>query len=191
MFSQAVRSKSDVIACGITPIDRRTPFGSRSTSKPFTRAWPELGTTSVVSIRISVDFPAPFGPSKPNTSPCFTLKFILSTAQNEPKYLLRFSISTSSTGSISGQVDRHVCRHADREAAVAVVAAHPDLERLDVALRAAHVALRRVVRVDAAEEDFAVADATRRACGPALCRRRGSSRRTSPRRRRESRGRRG
>src|SRR6476646_2806741 len=157
MFSQAVRSRSEVRACGITPIDLRTPFGSCTTSKPFTRAWPEVGVTSVVSMRISVDLPAPFGPSKPNTSPCFTLKFILSTAQNEPKYLLRSSISTSSARSISVQLHRNVRGHADREAAVAVVATHADLERLDVALRAAHVALRRVVRVDAAAEDFAVA----------------------------------
>src|SRR6516225_4972053 len=135
MFSHAVRSRSDVIACGITPIDWRTPFWSRTTSNPFTRAWPELGGTSVVSIRISVDLPAPFGPSKPNTSPCFTLKFILSTAQNEPKYLLRSSISTSSVRSISVQLDRDVGRHADGERPVAVVAAHADLERLDVALR--------------------------------------------------------
>src|SRR5215471_10000922 len=162
MFSQAVRSRSEVIACGITPIDLRTPLGSLTTSKPLTRAWPELGVTSVVSIRINVDLPAPFGPSRPNTSPCLTLKFILSTAQNEPKYLLRSSISTSNTRRPSVQIGRDVRRHADREAAVAVVAAHADLERLDVALRAAHVALRRVVRVDAAKEDLAVAHAARR-----------------------------
>src|SRR5215831_6772631 len=161
MFSQAVRSRSEVIACGITPIDLRTPLGSFTTSKPFTRACPELGGTSVVSIWISVDLPAPFGPSKPNTSPCFTLKFILSTAQNEPKYLLRSSISTSSARSISSQLNRDVGRHADGEAAVAVVAAHADLERLDVALRAAHVALRRVIGVYAAEEHLAVAHAAR------------------------------
>ncbi len=38
-------------------------------SKPLTRAMPEVGGTSVVSIRISVDLPAPFGPSRPKTSP--------------------------------------------------------------------------------------------------------------------------
>src|SRR5262249_34263361 len=130
--------------------------------KPFTRAWPELGGTSVVSMRISVDLPAPFGPSRPNTSPCFTLKFILSTAQNEPKYLLRSSISTSSKRSISAHLHRDLRRHAAGERAVGVVAARGDLECFDVAFRAAHGALRRVVRVDAAEEGFAVAHPARR-----------------------------
>src|SRR5580704_9346415 len=48
---------------------------------------------------------------------------------------------------------QHRCGHADRKAAVAVVDAQADLERLDVALGAAHVALRGKARVDAAIED--------------------------------------
>ena len=43
-------------------------------SKPLTRAVPEVGGTSVVNMRMSVDLPAPFGPSSPNTSPCSTVK---------------------------------------------------------------------------------------------------------------------
>ncbi len=68
MFSTALRSWSDVIACGITPIDWRTSFAWRTISNPFTRAVPELGGTSVVNMRIRVDLPAPFGPSSPNAT---------------------------------------------------------------------------------------------------------------------------
>ena len=39
-------------------------------SKPLTRAVPEVGGTSVVNMRMSVDLPAPFGPSRPKISPC-------------------------------------------------------------------------------------------------------------------------
>ena len=36
-----------------------------TTSKPATRALPEVGGSRVVSISTVVDFPAPFGPRKP------------------------------------------------------------------------------------------------------------------------------
>jgi len=38
-------------------------------SNPPTRAWPEVGLSSVDSIRMSVVLPEPFGPSKPTTAP--------------------------------------------------------------------------------------------------------------------------
>jgi hypothetical protein len=36
------------------------------------------------------DFPAPFGPSRPNDSPCFTEKFIPFTAVKSLNLLTRF-----------------------------------------------------------------------------------------------------
>ena len=42
------------------------------TSKPFTSAVPAVGGSSVVSMRMSVDLPAPFGPSRPKISPSST-----------------------------------------------------------------------------------------------------------------------
>ena len=42
---------------------------------------------SVVIMRISVDLPAPFGPSKPKISSSFTLKETSSTAVNSPYFL--------------------------------------------------------------------------------------------------------
>jgi hypothetical protein len=53
-----------------TPMTRRTRFGWCSTSCPTTVAVPESGRASVVRILTVVDFPAPLGPSSPNTSPC-------------------------------------------------------------------------------------------------------------------------
>src|SRR5437667_3949167 len=93
MFSSALRSRSDVIAWGITPIDWRTSLGKRRTSKVLTRAVPEVGSSSVVNMRISVDLPAPFGPSSPKISPCSTLNVTWSTAVNSPKRLVISSTS--------------------------------------------------------------------------------------------------
>ena len=47
-------------------------------------AVPPVGATVVVSIPIVVDFPAPFGPSKPNTSPGNTVKSMPATASTPP-----------------------------------------------------------------------------------------------------------
>jgi hypothetical protein len=44
------------------------------TSKPASRADPLVGLIVVVSIPMVVDLPAPFGPSRPNTSPGTTWK---------------------------------------------------------------------------------------------------------------------
>ena len=68
-FSSTLSSRSLVIACGMTPIERRTPSARLTTSKPLMSAVPEVGGSSVVSMRISVDLPAPFGPSRPKISP--------------------------------------------------------------------------------------------------------------------------
>src|SRR6185437_12665608 len=87
-FSHPVRSRSEVSACGITPIASRTRTGSRATSKPATNPWPEVGTISVVSIRLSVVLPAPLGPRRPNNSPRRTSKVTWSTAVNSPKRLV-------------------------------------------------------------------------------------------------------
>jgi hypothetical protein len=41
-------------------------------------------------MRIVEDFPAPFGPSKPNDSPCLTEKLIPFTAVKSPNFLTKF-----------------------------------------------------------------------------------------------------
>jgi hypothetical protein len=53
---------------------RRTFSGSLVTEWPATQAWPPLGLSSVVRMRIVVVLPAPFGPMKPKTLPSSMLK---------------------------------------------------------------------------------------------------------------------
>jgi hypothetical protein len=50
-------------------------------------AEPEVGGKKPVSIFIVVDFPAPFGPRKPRTSPLETVKERSSTAVKPPNSL--------------------------------------------------------------------------------------------------------
>src|SRR5271168_3933062 len=100
-FSHPVRSRSEVSACGMTPMFSRTWRGCRATSKPATNAWPPLGVKSVVSIRTTVVLPAPLGPSNPKTSPRRTSKLTLSTAVKVPKRLVRSLVCIASeSGSI-------------------------------------------------------------------------------------------
>src|ERR1035438_10088899 len=61
--------------------------------KPATRASPEEGANSVVSILIVVVLPAPLEPSKPKTSPALTERVRASTAVNAPKRRVRALIS--------------------------------------------------------------------------------------------------
>src|SRR5579871_5085011 len=92
-FSSTVRSRSLVRACGITPIERRAASGLRLTSCPAMRATPEVMGSSVVIMRMSVDFPAPLGPSRPKVSPSSTAKEISSTAVNSPYFFTMCSTS--------------------------------------------------------------------------------------------------
>ena len=89
-FSSTLSSRSLVIACGMTPIDWRTPSDCLTTSKPLISAVPDVGGSSVTIIRISVDLPAPFGPSRPKISPSSTAKLIPLTAVKSPNFLTMF-----------------------------------------------------------------------------------------------------
>ena len=60
----------------------RTFLACDTTLNPDTRATPEVGFKSVVSIIIVVLLPAPFGPRNPKISPSSTLSEMLSTAVN-------------------------------------------------------------------------------------------------------------
>ena len=48
---------------------------------------PLVGGRSVTIMRISVDFPAPFGPSRPKISPSLTSKLMPLTAVKSPNFL--------------------------------------------------------------------------------------------------------
>src|SRR5436190_1785575 len=150
-FSSTLSSRSVVRACGMTPIDSRTPVAFLTTSNPLTTAVPAVGTSSVVIMRMSVDLPAPFGPSRPKISPGATSKVIPLTASKSPYFLTMLRTSMAPMSLLQGQLD--IRGHADGEAPILVVGAQPNLERLDVAFGAADVALGRKARVDAAVED--------------------------------------
>ena len=79
-FSYAVRSPSTETAWGTYPILCRIWEGFRTALIPRSEIDPEVGLVSVMIMRIVVVLPAPFGPSKPKTSPSSTLKLIPFTA---------------------------------------------------------------------------------------------------------------
>src|SRR5512142_1037116 len=147
-FSRTLSSRSLVIAWGMTPMHRRTPSASAATSNPPTAARPPVGGTSVVSMRMSVDLPAPLGPSSPNVSPSATSKEIPSTAVKSPKRFTSPCTSIAPTTLPSPQGEEHAPRHAHRQRAIGVGHPEPDLEGADVALLAAHVALGGEAGVD-------------------------------------------
>ena len=63
-------------------LQRRASAGR--TSRALTLTEPPIGFRSVVITRIVVVLPAPFGPSRPNTSPGATSKLTSSTARTGP-----------------------------------------------------------------------------------------------------------
>src|SRR5579872_553491 len=95
--SRPVWTGSRPISCSATPIRRRTEAPSVATSKPATNARPEVGGSSVHSIRTVVVLPAPLGPRKPKTSPAETVRSIPFTASIPPPKL-RHSSRASMAG---------------------------------------------------------------------------------------------
>src|SRR6056297_1697552 len=63
-------------------------------SAPRTLAVPEVGCNIPNSIRMVVDFPAPLGPRKPNTSPSFTANETASLATTLPNSFVRSSTTS-------------------------------------------------------------------------------------------------
>jgi hypothetical protein len=57
---------------------------------------------------------------------------------------------------LAGEWEDHVRRHAYRKTLVMVVATQTHLERFDVALGSAHIALRREIGIYSAEKDRAL-----------------------------------
>ncbi len=66
---------------------RFTISGSRPTSNPATVPRPLVGLRMPESMRMSVDFPAPFAPRRPMISPGGTANVTSATARKEPKVL--------------------------------------------------------------------------------------------------------
>ena len=91
---------------------RRTSPASATTSSPATRASPEVGGSSVHSIRTVVVLPAPFGPRNPNTSPERTVKSMPRTASIPPLKVRRKELAAIAAPVASLLLDP-VCISAD------------------------------------------------------------------------------
>ena len=73
------------------PISRLAGIGFSIMLNPPTVTVPSVGGMKPVIIRIDVDFPAPFGPRKPSTSPRSTANDTPSTARFAPNVFTKFS----------------------------------------------------------------------------------------------------
>src|SRR5512138_2300905 len=70
---------------------------SRLRSNPATVPLPPLGGRMPQSIRMVVDFPAPFGPRKPKISPLLTSRLTRFTATKSPKLFERSARVTANS----------------------------------------------------------------------------------------------
>src|SRR5947209_14286284 len=113
-------------------------------------AVPAVISSRVVIMRMSVDLPAPFGPSNPKISPSATSKETPSTAVKFPKRFTMFLTEIAATSAISpfhlGRWNQHLGGHSGHEHLLAVV--HRDFEHdcLDVPLAPVYIALGRELR---------------------------------------------
>src|SRR3954452_2154272 len=82
-----LRARSTTGSWKTTLLTARAASGCLATSNPASRALPPVGLTVLVSMPITVDLPAPLGPSRPNTSPAATSKSIPFTASTPPRYV--------------------------------------------------------------------------------------------------------
>src|SRR5437660_591368 len=146
-FSQTVRSPSLVMACGITPMLRRALLGSWRTSKPSISPVPSVISSRVVIMRMSVDLPAPLGPSNPKISPSATSKETPSTAVKFPKRFTMFLTEMAWASAMSplylGRRHQHLGCHSGHQVFFAVVHGNLEHNGFDVALAPVHIALGR------------------------------------------------
>src|SRR2546423_11064490 len=94
-FSRTVSSKSSVSCCGTTPRRARMSAPCVTGSRPRIRSVPLDGGDTHPIMRMVDVLPAPFGPRKPNASPCWTSKSTPSTATSSSKRLTRPRACTS------------------------------------------------------------------------------------------------
>src|SRR5574341_1930268 len=117
-------------------------------SWPSTYPVPSVGSSNPQSIRMVVDFPAPFGPRKPETSPFLMVKSTWATARILPNRFVNPFVTMAYTSRsesgierprVNGRVntgsfctlshdDFGVCGHPRLEQALAVVQADLDTE---------------------------------------------------------------
>ncbi len=67
--SFGVKKGSAAISCGTTPMAARASLGCVSMSRPQIFTWPLVFWQRPDKMLMKVDFPAPFGPSRPKIDP--------------------------------------------------------------------------------------------------------------------------
>src|SRR5436190_22718826 len=85
---------------------RRASSGSCTTETPSIDASPLVGSSSVARMRMVVVFPAPFGPTKPMTSPDWKENEMPSSAVVRPKSF-RSSLTSTRIRTSGHQADHH------------------------------------------------------------------------------------
>src|SRR6266540_1173312 len=106
---------------------RRTSAWRSTTSKPATLARPALGRSSVHSIEMVVDLPAPLGPRNPKVWPGGTLKLTPRTASTSSNRLIKPSAWMAAAPSAAGPAA--ACLEALRtRISHSVVCRHPRFE---------------------------------------------------------------
>ena len=78
---------------------RQRAWAGSPTWQSATRASPTVLPISPASIRMVVVLPAPFGPSRPKTSPSAIVSVMLSTAVTSPNLRVRRSVSITAVSS--------------------------------------------------------------------------------------------
>src|SRR6266508_3163933 len=130
---------------------RRTSAWRSTTSKPATLARPALGRSSVHSIEMVVDLPAPLGPRNPKVWPGGTLKLTPRTASTSSNRLIRPSAWMAAAPSAAGPAA--ACLEALRtRISHSVVCRHPRFElvlELAVALPPGVQPVEELVEVEA------------------------------------------
>ncbi len=69
MDSRGVKKGSAAISCGTTPMAARASRGRSSMSRPQIATRPLVFRVMPARMLMNVDFPAPFGPSRPKIEP--------------------------------------------------------------------------------------------------------------------------
>ena len=116
-FSSTLSSRSLVIACGMTPIERRTPSACLTTSKPLTRAEPAVGGSSVVEHSDERGLAGAVGPEQPEDLTVFDREADAVDGREVAELLDEL---VDLDRGRSSQWQQHVRGHPDREATVAL-----------------------------------------------------------------------
>lgn len=98
------KSQSTLVDCGMYPTARRT----RAKGCPKNSEVPVSGFTSPSIALISVDLPAPFGPTIPITTPCGTRKSTPRSTGSARYATERFSVAQASAAFGSMAAERSV-----------------------------------------------------------------------------------